>query len=59
LRAVESEFELLVGCHNGHRFGCNYDTTIAGGVGQRLSKAKFLREYVDNANWRCLQKGFF
>jgi hypothetical protein len=35
LRAVESEFELLVGCHN---INFNYDTTLAEEVGQRLSK---------------------
>jgi hypothetical protein len=43
LRAVESEFELLVighGCHN--FFGFNYDAIFAVGVGQRLSKAKFI-----------------
>ena len=39
---------------------CNFHAdSMAQGVGHWRSKAKSKREYVDNANWRFLQKSLF
>ena len=43
LRAVESQFQLLVCCHCGHNFEFNYASTMTSEVGQRLSNLNFLK----------------
>jgi hypothetical protein len=44
LRAIESEFELLIRRHNGRVLSFNYDSTMAEGVRHRLSTQKEFRK---------------